>query len=92
MNINEILNNLILEGQTQEQFNNNVKYSDVDDIELYKYVILNKLNEVDRRIILLYAECGNLRDTAKYLGVSFTKLSYVIRNIRRKINKHIQKL
>lgn len=93
MNINEILDDLILEGRTRDQFNDYIKYSDqTTDIDVYKYVILNKLSEVDRRILLLYAECGNLREAAVYLGCSFTKLSYLIRNIRKKINRHIRKL
>ena len=83
MDFDKLINKYLLEGMSKEQFNEYFKY---------QFVILNKLSESDRRIILLYTETGNLRDTAKYLNCSFTKLSYVIKNIREKINKHISKL
>ena len=92
MDFDKLINKYLLEGMSKEQFNEYFKYQETDYLDNYKFVILNKLSESDRRIILLYTETENLRDTAKYLNCSFTKLSYVIKNIREKINKHISKL
>ena len=92
MDFDKLINKYLLEGMSKEQFNEYFKYQETDYLDNYKFVILNKLSESDRRIILLYTETGNLRDTAKYLNCSFTKLSYVVKNIREKINKHISKL
>ena len=92
MDFDKLINKYLLEGMSKEQFNEYFKYQETDYLDNYKFVILNKLSESDRRIILLYTETGNLRDTAKYLNCSFTKLSYVIKNIREKINKHIKEL
>lgn len=62
-----------------------------DDI-LYsnlKKIICNDLNETERRIILSYAEIGNIRDTAKLFRVSPTTIWNQIKNIRIKIIKLI---
>lgn len=85
MDFDKLINKYLLEGMSKEQFNEYFKYQETDYLDNYKFVILNKLSESDRRIILLYTETGNLRDTAKYLNCSFTKLSYVIKNIREKL-------
>lgn len=58
---------------------------DSDDIRKIKRIIFNKLSETERRIILSYAQLGNIRDTAKLFQVSSTTIYTEIKRIRNKI-------
>lgn len=69
-------------------------YDDIfceDDITISKIkkIIQNDLNETERRIILSYAELGNLRDTAALFKVSTTTIWNQIKQIKIKIIKLI---
>ena len=65
---------------------NNSIFNDEDDkIHRIKEKIYNDLSEADRRIILSYAEIGNIRDTAKLFKVSPTTIWIKIKEIREKI-------
>lgn len=55
------------------------------EINKLKNIIYNNLNEVDRRIILIYAECGSLRTLGKELGVCASTARNKIIEIRNKI-------
>ena len=71
------------------------KYEPTDDVfseeeddtpsRKIKDIIYNKLDEIDRRIILLYAELGSLRKLGKEIGVSPTACHFRIKQIRKKI-------
>lgn len=50
-----------------------------------KNIVYNNLNEVDRRIILMYAESGSLRQLGKELGVCASTALNKINEIRKKI-------
>lgn len=52
-----------------------------------KEIIFNNLDEVDRRVILLYAEVASLRKLSKIIGVSPTACHFRVRQIRKKIDK-----
>ena len=59
-----------------------------DDEELVnklKEIIYNKLTEPEKRIILMYAELGNLRKLGKELGVSTSSAWIKIKDIKTKI-------
>ena len=59
-----------------------------DDDELInklKEIIYNKLTEPEKRIILMYAELGNLRKLGKELGVSTSSAWIKIKDIKTKI-------
>lgn len=58
-----------------------------DDITIFrlKKIIQSVLNETERRIILCYAELGNIRDTAALFKVSPTTIFNQIKNIKKKI-------
>lgn len=56
-----------------------------DLVRRVKFVVYNCLNEIDRRVILLYAELGTQRSLAKRLGVSVTTVNKLIKDIRKKI-------
>lgn len=60
-----------------------------DDITIIKMkkIIQNDLNETERRIILSYAELGNIRDTAKLFKVSPSTIWNQIKQIKIKIIK-----
>lgn len=62
-----------------------------DDITISKIkkIIYNDLEEPERRIILAYAELGNIRDTAKLFKVSPTTIWNKIKDIKIKIIKKL---
>lgn len=65
-------------------------FSEEDEkINLLKNIIYKKLDEVDRRIILMYAELGSLRKLGRELGVSSSTALSRIREIREKIMEYV---
>lgn len=58
---------------------------DSEKVRKVKFVIYNCLNEVDRRVILLYAELGTQRALAERLGVSTSTVNKLLKEIRKKI-------
>ena len=50
-----------------------------------KHFIFNNLDEVDRRIILLYAELQSLRKLGKVLGISPSSAFIKIKQIKTKL-------
>lgn len=56
-----------------------------------KHIIYLKLNEVDKRIILMYAELKSLRKLSMELGISVSSTWIKINEIRDKIYKELQK-
>ena len=57
-----------------------------------KWVIDNKLNPVDRTLIILYADCLSLRKLGKRLGLSTYPLGKEIRRIKKYILEEYDKL
>lgn len=55
------------------------------EINTLKNIIFNNLDEVEKRVILLYAECGNFRKLGKELGVCASTARTEIIKIRKKI-------
>lgn len=60
-----------------------------DLVNRIKNIIYNKLDEPNRRIILLYAELGNYRDLAKVLNVSIGTVSSRINRIKNIIKEYL---
>lgn len=50
---------------------------------------LNRLNEVDKRIIILYAEYSSIRDVAKILGSTYHYVSKKLKSIRNELHRFI---
>ena len=50
---------------------------------------LNHLSEVDRRIIILYAEYSSIRDVAKILNTTYHYVSKKLKEIRNELFKII---
>lgn len=68
---------------------NDVFNEDDITIDRIKKVIYNTLDEPERRIILAYAELGNIRDCAKLFKVSPTTIWNKIKEIKIKIIKKL---
>ena len=56
-----------------------------DRIHRVKDIVLNKLNEVDRTLILLYADCQTYRKLGARLGMSHMTIRAEIMRIRKEI-------
>lgn len=76
-NINDIIN--------EYKPDNSLLSEEEINILKLKNIIFNELDEVDRRIILMYAEFGSLRKLGKELGVCATSAYIKINEIRKKI-------
>ena len=62
-------------------------FSDEDEKITKLKKIINSIDETEKRIILSYAELGNIRDTAKLFKVSPTTIWIKIKEIRNKVIK-----
>ena len=58
-----------------------------DKVRRIKEIVLNRLDQVERTLILLYADCGSLRDLGKRLGMSYGSVKRVLDPIKEKILK-----
>lgn len=56
-----------------------------DKVRRIKEIVLNRLDQVERTLILLYADCGSLRDLGKRLGMSYGSVKRVLDPIKEKI-------
>lgn len=64
----------------------NTIWSNEDErVNAIKNIIYTKLDEVDRRIIILYAELGSLRKLGKELGISASSAYLKIKQIKGNI-------
>ena len=50
---------------------------------------LNKLSEVDKRILILYAEYASIRDVAKILNTTYHYVSKKLKSIRDELYRFI---
>ena len=74
-------------GIIQQTFKPNI-FSDTEN-EYNLKCALNHLSEVDRRILILYAEYSSIRDVAKILGSTYHYVSKKLREIRNDLLKTI---
>ena len=63
-----------------------------DKVRKIKHIIFNDLDEVDRRIILLYSEFESLRKLAAELNVSTTTAYYKVKEIKQKIMEKYEEI
>lgn len=92
INIQDIFDDYILEKKTLEQFNKDYIYNSKSLADDVKYVIMNKLEEWEKRLFLIYIETGSLRETGKVFHCSYSKIHYVVRDIKAKIIEELNKL
>ena len=69
----------------QETFRPN-KFRDTET-EYNLKCLLSNLNEVDKRILILYAEYSSIRDVAKILGSTYHYVSKKLKEIRNDLLK-----
>ena len=50
---------------------------------------LNRLNDVDKRIIILYAELSSIRDVAKILDTTYHYVSKKLKGIKDELHRFI---
>ncbi len=61
-------------------------------VSLVKYIINRRLNEVDRTLIILYADCQSYRKLGKRLGLSHTTIRNEIQRIKAHILEEYERL
>ena len=61
---------------------NDIFSEEEESVTKLKNIIYTKLNDIDLRLILLYAEEGSYRKLAAVLGVSATAAYYRIKQIK----------
>lgn len=83
--LNEDKNFNIYDLEENYKFDKSIFNEEDELIRKIKYVITNKLNDTERRIILVYTHIGNIRDTARVFKVSPTTIWNQINSIRKKI-------
>ena len=66
--------------------------TEADSTARLKWIIENKLSQVDQTLILMYADCMSLRKLGKRLGISHTLLGKEIKRIRGNILAEYNKL
>ena len=75
-----------LEELLEDYKPDNTIWSNEDErVNAIKNIIYTKLDEVDRRIIILYAELGSLRKLGKELGISASSAYLKIKQIKGNI-------
>lgn len=92
INIQDIFDDYILEKKSKEQFNEDYIYNSKSRADDVKYVIMNKLEEWEKRLFLIYIETGSLRETGKVFHCSYSKIHYVVRDIKAKIIAELRNL
>lgn len=73
-------------------YNPDILCPDSDRVRLLKYIIDNRLDIVDRTIILLYADCQSLRKLGEILGVSHATARTEVLRIRDIILKEYERI
>jgi len=73
-------------------FDPSVMNEDEDRVRTVKWIIDNKLNRVDKTLILLYADCLSYRKLGKRMGFSHTTMRDEIKRIKAIILEEYAKL
>lgn len=63
---------------------------DNDDMYNLKDIIFNKLTEVEKRLLLLYAELQSYAKLGKQLNISSTLAYYQVKEIKKKIKQLLE--
>ena len=67
------------------QIDDSIFNAEPDKIRRVKEIVLRRLDPVERAIILLYADCGSLRDLGARLGVSHSSVRTIVERIKARI-------
>ena len=69
--------------------NEGIFNTEPDRVAAVKDVIWHRLNEVERRVIILYAHLGSQRKLGEELGLSASTINKLIKQIRNKIYEYL---
>lgn len=63
----------------------------IDDERMHKlkHILHDRLSEVERRIMIVYAENSSQKKTAEELGVSLSTINHKIKEIQNKIKNEL---
>lgn len=73
-------------------FNPDIMNDEPERVRLVKYIVQERLNQVDRTLILLYADCHSYRKLGARLGLSRTTIQAEINRIKKTILTEYEKL
>lgn len=74
------------------RFDGSIFSQEPDRIARVKWIIDNRLTEVERILILLYVDCQSYRKLGKRLGLSHQTCAKEVRRIKAKILDEYEKL
>lgn len=74
------------------KFNPDIFSLDDERVSKVKYIIDNKLSQVDQTIILLYADCGSLRKLGQRMGMSHMTIRKEVVRIKKFILEEYNRL
>ena len=74
------------------KFNPDIFTQDDKRVSKVKYIIDNKLTQVDKTIILLYADCGSLRKLGQRMGMSHMTIRKEVVRIKKFILEEYNRL
>ena len=74
------------------RFDPGIMSEDEDRVAKIKYIINNKLTQVEKTIILLYVDCLSYRKLGKRMGFSHMTMYEEIKRIKAKILSEYDKL
>ena len=66
-------------------FDPDIMNDEPERVARVKYIVNNRLNQVDRTLIILYADCQSYRKLGKRLGLSHTTVAVEINRIKAEI-------
>lgn len=58
------------------------------DMTRLKEIIYSELNDIERRVFILYTELGSVCETARLLKISPSSITVYLKKIRKKILDH----
>lgn len=68
-------------------FDPDIMNDEPERVARVKYIVNNCLNQVDRTLIILYADCQSYRKLGKRLGLSHTTVAQEINRIKAEIRR-----
>lgn len=74
------------------RYNADVMDEDEEEVRRLKYIVNERLGEVDRTIMILYADLQSYRKLGSRLGISHTIVQREVRRIRRRIRDEYMRL
>lgn len=81
-----------LDIEAEYRFDPSIFTDEQDRVAALKYIIDNKLNRVDKTLILLYADCQSFRKLGLRLGFSHTTMRIEIKRIKALILDEYNKM